>query len=252
MTIVNPFVHCEPQLADALQALPAVPTLLHAIKRYESRPFRIISHECEDGKLFNCAFFDSKADMSAYKAWYTACALTEGGKFYGPLSTAFADQSDMPTPETWLWGSGLEVLSDSRFGEYQLGMAVRYSRMVFRDEAAKQEAERAALSTEFGAPSHARTLASTLTSHTTATAASTEQRIAEGMNSAGVSYFGRLVTRGEGSAEGHQWISATRYGSVEDAHRGTAAVKEMLAPELAKWFVSYESIIGTAVRVLEM
>ena len=144
------------------------------------------------------------------------------------------------------------MLSDSRFGEYQLGMAVRYSRMVFRDEAAKQEAERAALSTEFGAPSHARTLASTLTSHTTATAASTEQRIAEGMNSAGVSYFGRLVTRGEGSAEGHQWISATRYGSVDDAHRGTAAVKEMLSPELAKWFVSYESIIGTAVRVLEM
>ena len=34
--------------------------------------------------------------------------------------------------------------------------------------------------------------------------------------------------------------------------RGTAAVKEMLSPELAKWFVSYESIIGTAVRVLEM
>ena len=174
MTIVNPFVHREPQLADALQALPAVPTLLHAIKRYDSRPFRIISHECEDGKLFNCAFFDSKADMSAYKAWYTACALTEGGKFHGPLSTAFADQSDMPTPETWLWGSGMEVtkrqrgrpplrfaevaatvaqvLSDSRFGEYQLGMAVRYSRMVFRDEAVKDEAERAALTTEFGAP----------------------------------------------------------------------------------------------------
>ena len=84
------------------------------------------------------------------------------------------------------------------------------------------------------------------------TAASAEQRIAQGMNSAGVSYFGRLVTRGEGSAEGHQWISATRYGSVDDAHRGTAAVKEMLSPELAKWFVSYESIVGTAVRVLEM
>jgi len=156
----------------------------------------------------------------------------------------------MPTPETWLWGSGMEVtkrqrgrpplrfaevaatvaqvLSDSRFGEYQLGMAVRYSRMVFRDEAVKDEATRAALTTEF------------------------EQRIAQGMNSAGVSYFGRLVTRGEGSAEGHQWISATRYGSVDDAHRGTAAVKEMLSPELAKWFVSYESIVGTAVRVLEM
>ena len=177
MTIVNPFVHREPQLADALQALPAVPTLLHAIKRYESRPFRIISHECEDGKLFNCAFFDSKADMSAYRDWYIECALTEGGKFHGALSTAFANQSDMPTPETWLWGTGLEVgeaparqvatrlaevaaavfaqvLSDSRFGEYQLGMAVRYSRMVFRDEAAKQEAERTALTTEFGEPMH--------------------------------------------------------------------------------------------------
>ena len=45
-----------------------------------------------------------------------------------------------------------QVLSDSRFGEYQLGMAVRYSRMVFRDEGAKQEAEQAALTTEFGAP----------------------------------------------------------------------------------------------------
>ena len=177
MTIVNPFVHREPQLADALQALPAVPTLLHAIKRYESRPFRIISHECEDGKLFNCAFFDSKADMSAYRDWYIECALTKGGKFHGELSTAFANQSDMPTPETWLWGTGLEVgeapawqiatrlllsaaaafaqvLSDSRFGEYQLGMAVRYSRMVFRDEAAKQEAERTALTTEFGEPMH--------------------------------------------------------------------------------------------------
>lgn len=69
------------------------------------------------------------------------------------------------------------------------------------------------------------------------------------MNSAGVSYFGRLVMKGE---NGRQWISATRYGSVEDAHRGTAAVKEMLSPELAKWFVSYQSIVGTAVRVLEM
>ena len=46
------------------------------------------------------------------------------------------------------------MLSDSRFGEYQLGMAVRYSRMVFRDEAAKQEAERTALTTEFGEPMH--------------------------------------------------------------------------------------------------
>ena len=108
MTIVNPFVHRE-SLADALQALPAVPTLLHAIKRCDSRPFRIISHECEDGKLFNCAFFDSKADMSAYRAWFTANALTPGGKFHAPLTAAFADQSDMPTPETWLWGSGLEV-----------------------------------------------------------------------------------------------------------------------------------------------
>ena len=142
-----------------------------------------------------------------------------------------------------------QVLSDSRFGEYQLGMAVRYSRMVFRDEDAKEEAEQTALTTEFGAhafrsaqPRHS-SIASQLT------VAPAEQRIAKGMNRAGVSYFGRLVMKGE---DGHQWISATRYGSIEDAHRGTAEVREMFAPVLSKWFVSYESIIGTAVRVLEM
>ena len=48
------------------------------------------------------------------------------------------------------------------------------------------------------------------------------------MNEAGVSYFGRLVMAGEGSNE---WISATRFGSIDDAHRGTAAVQEVLKLE---------------------
>ena len=91
MSVVNPFRHREPQLEDALQALPAVPPLLSAIKQYESRPFRIISHECEDGKVFNCAFFDNHTAMDAYKEWFTAKALTPGGEFHSPLTTAFAN-----------------------------------------------------------------------------------------------------------------------------------------------------------------
>ena len=80
-------------------------------------------------------------------------------------------------------------------------------------------------------------------------ACTAEQRIATGMHDAGVSYFGRLVMR---CATGNEWISATRYGSIEDAHRGTRAVKQLLRPELDKWFHSYESIVGRAVVVLEL
>ena len=143
-----------------------------------------------------------------------------------------------------------QVLSDTRFGEYQLGMAVRYSRMVFRDGGAKQEAEQTALTTAFGerrAPPRAAPPAAPSPQPEPRRPA--EQRIAKSMNDAGVSYFGRLVMSSEG---GDGWLSATRYGSVDDAHRGTAAVKEMFAPELSKWFSSYDSIVGRAVRVLEM
>jgi len=231
MSVVNPFVLREP-LQEAGQALPAVdapvaqgPTLLSAIRAYDHRPFRIISHECENGKVFNCAFFDNATDMAEYKQWFIANALTEGGAFHEPLSTAFANKADMPTPQDWLWGNGKVVLSDTRFGEYQLGMAVRYSRMTFRDAAAKEQAQKVALTAAF------------------------EQRIAKGMHDAGVSYFGRLVMSGD---DGNEWISASRYGSIDDAHRGTAAVQQVLAAELAEWFVCYESLVGRAVRVLEM
>lgn len=231
MSVVNPFALREP-LQEAGQALPAVdkavgkgPTLLNAIREFEHRPFRIISHVCEDGKVFNCAFFDNATCLEEYNKWFITHALSAGGAFHEPLSTAFADPADMPTPDTWLWGCGREVLSDTRFGEYHLGMAVRYSRMVFRDAEAKREAEQAALTREF------------------------EQRIAKRMHDGGVSYFGRLVMSGEDSSE---WISATRYGSIDDAHRGTAAVQDAFGPELGAWFSSYEYIIGRAVRVLEM
>jgi len=231
MSVVNPFVLREP-LQEAGQALPAVDnsdgkgrTLLSAIRSFEHAPFRIISHECEDGKVFNCAFFDDANTMAEYNKWFISNALTTGGVYHEQLSTAFKQPADMPTPETWLWGSGFEVLSDTRFGEYQLGMAVRYSRMVFRDDALLKEAQREALTAEF------------------------EQRIAKGMHDADISYFGRLVMSGDGHNE---WISASRYGSVDDAHRGTAAVKTLMAPELDKWFSSYDSVIGRAVRVLEI
>ena len=76
-----------------------------------------------------------------------------------------------------------------------------------------------------------------------------EQRIAQGMHDADVSYFGRLVMSGDGNNE---WVSASRYGSIDDAHRGTAAVKTLMAGELDTWFSSYDSVIGRAVRVLEI
>lgn len=75
MSVVNPFVLREP-LQEAGQALPAVDnpgkgerTLLSAIRSFEHAPFRIISHECEDGKVFNCAFFDNANTMAEYNKW---------------------------------------------------------------------------------------------------------------------------------------------------------------------------------------
>ena len=75
MSVVNPFVLREP-LQEAGQALPAVDnsdgkgrTLLSAIRSFEHAPFRIISHECEDGKVFNCAFFDDANTMAEYNKW---------------------------------------------------------------------------------------------------------------------------------------------------------------------------------------
>ena len=49
-----------------------------------------------------------------------------------------------------------------------------------------------------------------------------------------------------------RWITASRYGSLADAHAGTAGVRSLCEKEMEKWFSEYESIIGTASRVLDI
>ena len=55
-----------------------------------------------------------------------------------------------------------------------------------------------------------------------------------------------------GSGGGSTILTAARYGSLLDAERGSVAVRELLAPEMDRWFAGHESIIGTASRVLEL
>ena len=104
-------------------------------------------------------------------------------------------------------------------------MAVRYSQATFIDAAAAEDAGQRALDPAF------------------------ERMIARGMQDAGVAYFGRIVMQEEASG---RWITASRYGSLEDAQRGTAAVKRIAADDISRWFSTYEYIIGTARRVLEL
>ena len=60
-----------------------------------------------------------------------------------------------------------------------------------------------------------------------------------------------LTTIGAGSPG--TILSAVRYGSLEDARKGTAASRAMLATEVARWFEpNAPTIIGTAQRVLEV
>ena len=224
MTVVRPFAP-RSSLPEALQALPAVPALLDAIKACEHRPFRVISHETDGGRVFNCAFFDNVDAFVSYREWFAEHALRPGGEFYADIAQTFADRGSMPTAESWLWGTGTRILSDTRFGEYQLGMAVRYSQATFIDAAAAEDAGQRALDPAF------------------------ERKIARGMQDAGVAYFGRIVMQEEASG---RWITASRYGSLEDAQRGTAAVKRIAADDISRWFSTYEYIIGTARRILEL
>jgi len=201
-----------------------VAPLIEAFKTLDVRPFRIVSHESEDGKVFNAAFFEDKETMQGFLEWYAAEALLPGGTYQKGLTHALAPGESLPTPETLLFGKGVQLLADTRFGEYQLGMAVRYSRGVFRSAAAEEVARKEAPSQEF------------------------EERIAACMQDNAVSYFGRLVMiEPDGT-----WLSASRYGSMDDLRRGSAAVRELMSSEVDTWFSSYESIAGTASRVLEL
>jgi hypothetical protein len=82
-----------------------------------------------------------------------------------------------------------------------------------------------------------------------------EARIAAIMRDRGVSYFGRLVMTDEheGSSKVGNIITAVRFGSLNDAVRGTALTRELLYPELSRWFKPLPTtIMGTAIRVLEV
>ena len=48
------------------------------------------------------------------------------------------------------------------------------------------------------------------------------------------------------------WLTASRYGTLQDAQTGTALIHSKLAAEMQAWFGKYESIIGIASRVLEL
>jgi len=217
----------------------AVAPLISAIRELDPtmRPFRIVSHEDESGRVFNASFFDTEDSMHRFLDWYGENALDRSCQYHACLAPAAAVEMELPTPGTLLFGAGNNVLGDTRFGEYQLGMAVRYSRQVLRSAEMRDEAAKIASSVEF------------------------EQRIADCMSERGISYFGRLImscdtTRecgGETSkTSSGSFLTAVRYGSLEDAQRGSAASRELLAEEIDRWFVSHTSVIGTASRVLEL
>jgi len=208
-----------------------VAPLLAAIRQCDVRPFRIVSHEDESGKVFNCSFFNDEEHMKAWVAWLSENALTLDSPFHECMLGAVADVADLPTPDTLLFGSGTTVLTDTRFGEYQVGMAMNFSRQV------PLNAEQHAAMCEVAASSDF------------------EQRIARCMQDSNVAYFGRLamLEPPDNEAGSPALITALRYGSFDDAKRGTAVVRELMRPELTQWFGNqHESLLGLTTQVLEL
>ena len=99
-----------PEVAPLIEAMRSLPS--------ERKPFRIVSHETEDGNVFNAAFFDDESTMHGFMGWYEANALTEGSQFYECLHHAKAGDLTMPSAETLRFGTATETLSDSRFGGF--------------------------------------------------------------------------------------------------------------------------------------
>ena len=122
MVVTNPW------LGYPIAVVPPAPEmepLISAMRTTELRPFRIVSHETEEGKVFNAAFFEDKTAMNGFMDWYAENALAENGQYYECLKSARAENTTTPTAGSLRFASGVETLSDSRFGEWQLGMAVR-------------------------------------------------------------------------------------------------------------------------------
>lgn len=211
---------------------PKVTPLVEAIRSAPQRPFRIVSHEDEHGRVFNASFFEDADTMHGFLEWYAANALDPEGEYHNCLESASAVEAGLPSNETLLFGRGSDVLADTRFGEYQLGMAVRYTAWELRSQETREEACVEAASAEF------------------------EERIASCMQANGVAYFGRLLMMDGPVVDGHPGVmlSAVRYGSVADAHKGSQLSRELVATELDQWFAPdrAKTIIGTAQRVLEV
>ena len=222
MVVANPFWKYP---IAVVPPEPEVAPLITAIRELERRPFRIISHEDTSGRAFNASFFDDASTMHDFLEWYAQNALDPAGPYHECLTKAAAEGDQLPgSSANLVFGVGKRVLTDTRFGEYQLGMAVRYTAWKLRHD----DPERAMV--ECSTPEF-------------------EERIAFSMQSNNIAYFGRLIlTDEEGTI-----LSAVRYGSLEDARRGIEVTNEVFGAELADWFYPEpETILGEAHRVLEM
>ena len=224
MIVGNPFWRYPIASIGDDELSAQVSPLIAAIRQALNRPIRIITHVDEEGKVFNCSFFEDEETMWGFLDWYGKKALSPDGELHHCHKPAACDKV-LPTPDTLLFGTGSQVLADTRFGEYQLGMAVRYSLWQLQGSAD----ERAQWLDEVSD-------------------SEIEQRIAECMHEHDVSYFGRLVmTDGQGTV-----LTAVRYGSLDDCQRGTGASRDLLKDEVARWFSEGNTIMGTAQRVLEV
>ena len=247
MAVVSPFEHNVTFLdqSQARAAMLGKPPLIEVIQQLgkSARPYQIISHATDDGRAFNCAYFDDTEVFEAYCSWFAQNALARDGKHHALYQESFEDPSTTPAASDWLWGCGQQLISDTRQEHYQLGMGSRYSRMIFRDEAAKIEASWALLGPEFGVLLKRRPFCPYTRPLTFCRRfGCAEKRLAQGMADAGVEYHGRLVMMDE-SGEG--WLTSSRFGSMQDAIKGTAAVKDLLSPEIERYFSRYETVAGS-------
>jgi len=209
---------------------PDVVPLMSAIRTCDARPFRIISYQEPSGKVFNCSFFKDEAHVREWVAWLSDMALTPGSTYHDCMVSSAADAAALPTPSTLLFGRATSVLTDTRFGEYHVGMAINFSRQVPLGTAEQAEMCEVAATPAF------------------------EQAVATCMQEHNVDYFGRLAMLEEPTdASPPALITALRYGSIDDAKRGTALVRELMRPQLEKWFANqHESLVGTTTQVLEL
>jgi hypothetical protein len=205
-----------------------VAPFIKALREAEHRPFRIVSHEDENGRVFNASFYENEETMNKYLAWLSEDVLNPSGKYHSCIAHAADGADGLPTPETLLFGTATQTVADTRFGEYQLGMAVRFTKWEVRSPELFDAAVEGAASTEL------------------------EQRIAACMQDHGVSYFGRLVMADRNAGKAGHLLSIVRYGSMDDCTRGLAASRELLSSEIKDWFDGQSTLMGIATRVLEV